>query len=539
MKLSWTEEEEFLASCLDIKKVDNYYVVDVRVVSRQALLYYFNTVFPYIAKSITAKRYRDNLYGNIKIMYKGVFNDFMNEYYVKTKYDRDMYLHQKQTLATSINRRFNLLALEQGTGKTLIGATLSKITGARRTIIICPSLVKYNWFEDMTRFWGYNPLYWTVIDAKKSKTIKAFKERFVVLNYEQVLKQMDYLLSDEINHIIIDECHYLKNVTSKRSRAALELIKRSNGARVTMLTGTPVTNRINDMFAYLKISNHPLGKNFKRFKELYTVTANVRGGKIIGAQNIKDLKGKISNLMIRILSKDCLDLPDIMIKNYYFEKGDISKDYEEEINNLRLKKEKYDILHGVEKMKMNAEIKANIHTLNRLVTTSKVPKIIKLIDSLVEQGEKVVVFAGYTSPLEMLEEYYGKSCVLITGKVDSHKRLQLINKFKEKDYCNVFLGNIQAAGIGINLVNAKHVIFMNFPFVPAEIEQAQKRLHRSGQKHKVNVYYTIAKETVDEHIYSLVADKSKDINLLIDGDNSGVVNYSNITSQLFKRLLEK
>jgi len=486
--------------------------------------------------------YRTALYQNFKVMYDGVYNDFLTLYYPKAGYTasvgRDLYDHQKQTLASSINRKDNLWALDMGTGKTLTAATMSKITGAKRTIIICPSLVKWNWFCDMTRYWGYNPMYWTILDSLKHKSVRAFRERFVVLNYEQVSRQMDHLLSDTVNHIILDECHFMKNHNSNRSKAVKELIHQAGNPRLTMLSGTPVTNRINDMFNYLKMAQHPLGKNFKKFKERYTISAGTRGGKVIGARNIPELKGLVSNLMIRLRSEDCLDLPDLIIKNYYFETKDISKEYEQEIENLRAKKAKYDTLHGREKAKMNTEIKANIHTLNRLVTTAKVPQIKKLIDHLTDQGEKVVVFAGYKIPLGMLEEKLGKTCVKIDGSVNPHKRQQLIDKFINNDSCKVFLGNMQAAGIGINLVNARHVIFMNFSFTPDQIEQAQKRLHRSGQKRKVNVYYTIAKDTIDEHIYSLVADKAEDINSLIDGNHSGVTNYKNLTGQLFKKLLE-
>lgn len=539
----WTENDDLVAQCLDVHIQDSKHTVDVRIVSKRAMMYYMETVFPYLMTSPGMAASRTAIFNTLKVMYEKVYNDFMSGAYLKAGYkesiDKDLYQHQKETLASSINRKNNLWALDMGTGKTLTAATLSKITRARRTIIICPSLVKFNWLEDMTRHWGFNPMYWTIIDAKKSKTLKAFRERFVVLNFEQVAKNMEYLLADEVSHVIIDEAHYAKNHNSGRSKAIKELLERAGNPRLTMLTGTPVTNRINDMFNYLKMSEHPLGKNFEAFKRKYTVTANVRGGKITGAKNIDELKGRISNLMIRLRSEDCLDLPDLIVKNYYFDVEDIRKEYEEALQELAKKKEMYDKLIGVEKQKMNHQIKANIHTLNRIVTTAKVPQIKKLIDHLVDLGEKVVVFAGYKDPLNKLEEILGKSCVKVDGSVDSHKRLQLINKFKEKDSCTVFLGNMQAAGIGINLVNARHVIFMNFPFTPDQIEQAQKRLHRSGQKRKVNVYYTIARETIDEHIYSLVADKSEDINALIDGDHKGVINYGNITGQLFKKLLEK
>ena len=542
-KFQWTKDDSFVAACLDVKEVGDKHVIDLRVVSKKALKHYLDSVFPHVMTSHSSASYRAALFLQIKGMYQYVYNRFMANYYPKVGYvqsvGRDMYKHQKQTLSDSIHRQYNLWALDMGTGKTLTAATMSKITDAKRTIIICPSLVKWNWLEDMTKEWGFNPMYWSIIDAVKSKSIKAFREKFVVLNFEQVAKNMDYLLSDVVDHIVIDECHYLKNHKSNRSRAVKHLIDNSNNPRVTMLTGTPITNRINDIFNYLKMSGHPLGQNFEAFKRNYLVTAKVRGEKVIGAQNIPDLKGKISNLMIRIRSEDCMDLPDIVIKNYYFDAKDISAEYEQELKNLKDKKKKYDTLHGKEKAQMTHEIKGNIHTLNRIVTTAKVPKIKKLIDHLVDMGEKVVVFAGYKAPLALLEEQLGKSCVKIDGSVQSHKRQQLINKFKEKDYCNVFLGNMQAAGIGINLVNARHVIFMNFPFTPDQIEQAQKRLHRGGQKQKVNVYYTIAKETIDEQIYSMIVDKAQDINALVDGDHKGVINYSNLTKQLFNSLLQE
>lgn len=544
VKRSWTEVDEFVASCLDIKSVEGRHFIDVRIVAKKALHYYLETVFTYFMKNPSMASSRQALFTNIKAMYDRVYKDFMEGPYLKAGYQKsvgkDLYDHQKEVLATSYNRKYNYLALEQGLGKTLTTATFSKITGARRTIIICPSLVKYNWLYDMTREWGYNQLYWTILDAKKSKTIKAFRERFVVLNYEQVKKHMDYLLSDEINHIAIDEAHYIKNKDAGRSKAIDTLIKKSKTPRLTLLSGTPITNRVDDMFNYLRMTGHPLGGNFEEFKRKYAITANVRGGKIIGAKNIDELKGLTSNFLIRKKSEDCLDLPDMVIENFYMDVSDIKKEYDKMIEELREKKEKYDSLHGVEKQQMNFEMKGNIHTLNRLVTTAKVPLVKELIDSFVEAGEKVVVFAGYTDPLNMLHELYGKDkSVMITGSVDSHKRQVLIDKFRDDDECMVFLGNFKAAGVGINLVNARRVVTMNFPFLPADIEQAQKRLHRSGQKERVFVYYTMAEGTIDTHIYDIIIDKSNDINALVDGDHTGVINYGNIQKKLFKSLLEK
>jgi SWI/SNF-related matrix-associated actin-dependent regulator of chromatin subfamily A-like protein 1 len=542
-KLRWSEEELFLAKCYDMTfdNITNTVVVDVRLTKKVALSYFINTNFKQMAYSTVYENFRQKIYPIINQMYNNMYKEFNRVYLSKIELPtgRTLFKHQKKTLAESFHRKNNLWALSMGLGKTLTAATLSTITDAKRTIIICPTLVKWNWFEDMTRFWGYNPMYWTILDAKKSKTIKAFQEKFVVLNFEQVEKNMNYLLSDVVSHIVIDESHAYKNLGSSRSKALIEFIKKSNEPRLTFLTGTPITNRVNDMYSYLKLAKHPLGLKSKvSFEDNYTVKVGARGGRVVGAKNLDDLKGKIANFMIRLRSEDCLDLPPMIVTNYYFESDELTDGYGMELENLKEKKKRYDELHGVEKQKMNHEIKNNIHTLNRLVSTSKVNNIKKLIDSLIEDGEKVVVFCSYKDPINQLEKLYGNKCVKIDGSVPSHTRIELINKFKDSDKCMVFLGNMSAAGIGINLVNASHVIMMNFPFTPDKIEQAQKRLHRPGQSSTVNVYYTIAKETIDEHIFTLMSEKSDDINQVIDEDNDKIVSYGDLPMMLFRKLIE-
>ena len=136
----------------------------------------------------------------------------------------------------------------------------------------------------------------------------------------------------------------------------------------------------------------------------------------------------------------------------------------------------------------------------------------------------------------MLEKEFEGNCVRIAGDVGSHKRQVLIDKFKQDDDCFLFLGNFQAAGIGINLTNANDVIFMNFPFTPDLLEQPYKRCHRIGQKEAVRVYYTLAKGTIDEHVFRIIVDKKRDIDQLVDKGRKGVVHYDNLQGELFSSL---
>lgn len=539
-KFNWTEEETFCAKCLNIGFDErlNGFVIDGRLVHKKAVRYFISIVFKIQMTSPLYAEWRKETSNNLKAIYRNVLSHFNEKYLPKTKYTRNLYQHQKETLAYSMHRQYNLWALDMGLGKTITSATLSKITGAKRTIIICPTLVKWNWFSDMTKEWGFNPMFWTILDRNKSKEIHAFEERFVVLNFEQVAKRMDHLLKDEVSHVIIDECHAYKNHTSARTKELLKFLQSVPTARVTLLSGTPITNRVNDLFSYLKISKHPLGLNKNKFEEQYTIKVGSRGGKIIGAKNIEELKGRISNFMIRLKSEDCLDLPDLNIQNLYLEVDELEKEYKEQLEILKEKKNRYDTLEGTEKQKMNHEISNNIHTLNRIVATGKVNKVKEFIDSLIEEGEKVIVFSTYKDPINELEKLFKNTCVKIDGTVQPHARHELIEKFINDNNCMVYLANMTAGGIGVNLVNSRTVINMNFPFTPDKLEQALKRAHRSGQKRSVNVYNTIAKGTIDEHIFELMSNKAEDINDVVDGKSNHTIKYASLPNQLMKKLLE-
>ena len=531
----WNDNEIELAECLSIVLKDGYHIADIRVTNNKSLFIFLRRCFPSILLSDNSKAFRLELFSRLKSMYKDLDDEFLNIHYKSLGYKLDLYSHQKQALAQMMYRKVNLLAFEQGLGKTLTSASMSKLLKVNRTIIVCPTLVKWNWLDDMTKDWGYDPLLWTILDRTKSKCLHAFlTERFVVVNYEMIEKHWSYLIKSGVDHIVFDECHLIKNTKTRRFRHSFNLVKHFPNARVTLLSGTPFTNRITDMFAYLKIAKHPLGKSITKFREKYAVMGG--RNKIIGAKDVPDLRDKISNFMIRRKADECLDLPDLIIKNFYFDVGELSGEYSEKMDELAQLKDEYDLLKGKEKAQKGVEMRGNIHSLNRLASESKVEPVIKLIDSLHEQGKKVIVFSGYTAPLDMLEEHYGDGAIKINGSVGAHKRQALINRYKTDPNCRVFLGNFKAAGVGINLVNSNHVVFMNFPFTPDDLEQPYKRAHRIGQKEKVYVYYTLGRGTIDERVYEIIKDKSSDINSLID-DNKNVVNYGSIEGQLFKSLI--
>lgn len=561
---SWAEKDIELIKCLgmtlrsDSKGNIIDVVADIRVTSKEALLGFMKSCFPIVMLDPNRAGYRKRLFSDIKKMYDDSYSRFLSVYKPNEMYsgaEKSLRAHQNEALWVMCGKRYNLCAMEQGTGKTITGASLSKMLNIKKTIIICPSLVKWNWFHELSDEWGYNPLYISVLDRNPAKSIRAYiTERFMVINYEMVNKHFEYLTRDHVGHIIIDECHYCKNHKTLRYKGVQRLIKAFPDVRVTLLTGTPITNRVIDLFAYLKLSKHELGRNYMKFRKNYTRGAQ----KIVGAKNVSDLRLKISNFMFRKKSEECLDLPPLNIKKYYFQMDEFQEDYDSAMEEMYLKNKRYEeiveeiqrIKQGVysaseqelkdlkkEQRELKMATKANINTLNRLVAISKIPNIIKLIDSLNDLGRKVIVFSSYKDPMNLLKKHYEDKCVLIDGSVPAYDRQKEIEKFKKDPKTTVFVGQVIAAGIGINLVNACDVIFCNFPFTPDLLEQPYKRAHRGGQTKPVNVYYTICKETIDEKIYKLIAHKIGDINEVLDEGKKGVINYGGMEDQLFSELI--
>lgn len=530
-KIKWDESELSLARCLSFIVDENLNMVqcNIATTTKKSLFEFFKKCFVSLTESPLHKQERDKLFGEIKQKYDKLWNDFGRDVLSRIKTDGySFYQHQIEAMFYCYNKQYNLLAMDMGTGKSLTAATLSRLWGCSRTLIVCPSIMKYTWYRDLTEKFGFNKLYFTIIDRVKSKSITAFvDERFVIVNYEMLKKFKDNICEKPIQHIIIDECHAIKSKDSQRYDNVEELTKMFPGARVTLLSGTPVKNRVNDMFAYLKLCKHPLGKNYSYFLREYTNTEFGRGGlRVIGSKNLDDLYAKLSNFMVRYRLVDCVDMPDKVMSKYYIEMNEWKEDYNRAIDEMIARNENFDV-HG------------SLSTLNIIVSKAKLPGIIQLAENIIEEGRKVVIFSSYHAPMDDLQFRFGDRCVRVDGRIDAFEKDKMIQRFWKDEKVSVFLAQTAAAGVGINLTNCSDIIFANFPFTITDMEQAISRCFRIGQQNKVKVYLPIASESLDEYLYELLVDKGKDINNLIDKGSSAVTNYADIENRLFRKLLEQ
>lgn len=527
-KRLWHDSELLLGRCYNF-----YYnteteemFCEIAKTSERAICEFIKLGFKNFNESPTETERKDMFFERLKSIYANLNNRIDLSLQAALPYYGMLYTHQKDVLYEAIPKKDNFLGMEMGTGKTITAASISRVCNIPRTVIMCPAAVKYNWLRDLTVKFGYNEIYFTVLDSTRKRTVRAFSERFVIINYDIIGNFERELCCSDIGHFIFDEAHNLKNHNSNRSKKVKAIVDKFPNARITFLSGTPVKNRVNDVFAYLKIVGHELGGNHKKFIEEYTITDRGRGGeRVTGGKNLGDLNKRMANFMIRKTKEDCLDLPDKVYLSYRYEMDDYREKYDAVIKELSEQKEV-------------SKLTGNLHSLNIITSMAKIPGIIALAESIIEEDRKVVIFGSYKEPLNLLKKHFGNSSVKIDGSVSAFDRDQHVQEFINNPDCKVFLGNMIAAGVGINLVNASDVIFINFPFTPAELYQAIDRCHRIGQSKSVNVHYTFCDDSIDEHIYNIIVDKEKDINALID-QGKEVVLRENTVEVLIKKLLKR
>lgn len=256
-----------------------------------------------------------------------------------------------------------------------------------------------------------------------------------------------------------------------------------------------------------------------------------------GASNLPELHKKLKDtMMIRRLKKDVLkELPD---KTREIIPHTIQKF-------KRYKEAETDFIKWLSKRSLNkakkaakAEAVVKLGYLLRLAAKLKVPNVINWIDDFLESNDgKLVVFCKHKKVIEKLYDRYRDIAVMVDGSVTGHKRKLAVTQFQKSTKTKIFIGNIIAAGVGIDLWASSTCVFAELDWVPGNMSQAEDRLHRIGQKESVTIYYQIAKDTIEEKLCKILQQKQEILNATLDGGR--IKNDFDVFDKLQKSLLEK
>ena len=445
---------------------------------------------------------------------------------------------QKDSVFYAMEKKKVFIADEMGLGKTVQALAIIQATQSYPALIVSPATVKYNWKKEAEN--------WLPSDVKVSvaKNSKDFDDALdgdvVIVNYELLTRNLDVVKTRGFRILICDECHYIKNSKAKRTKS-IEAF--SKGIEyVLMLSGTPLLSRPAELIAQLKIIDrlNNLGgwMNYVlRYCEAYR---GKWGWDISGASNLHELNVKLRNLCyIRREKKEVLkDLPDKQRSHIFFELNSTqmaeyakAKHRLEDFLRENLEKNENEI-----RRTMSAQALTQVEILKALTARLKLENAKAWIHDFLESGQKLLVFATHRAIIsELLEEF--PDALSITGDTSAEDRQKVVETFQNDETVNLAILGLQAASTGITMTAASNVAFMELGWTPAEMAQAEDRVYRIGQKNAVNIWYLLAKDTIDVKIAALIDSKKDVTKAVIEGRDAEA--REKILTSVLKEFLPK
>jgi SWI/SNF-related matrix-associated actin-dependent regulator 1 of chromatin subfamily A len=409
-----------------------------------------------------------------------------------------------------------IIADEMGLGKTVQALAYVKHMKFERTLVVSPASVKFVWEGEVKK---WTNLSCVIIDSKTKLHEIDVDVKIWVLNYDILRKHLPELLKIRFDCVIADECHLVKSPAAIRTKAFRQLANHADS--VIMLTGTPLLSRPVEMFTLLNVIDKKTWSNYYEYTRKFCAGHQTRWGyDVSGASHIDELHEKIRRYFLRRRKEEVLtDLPE---KNRIQVPVELSKDaakqYNEAERDLGEYLKKYEGKQPAAIAKtLQAEKLARLNVLRQLCAQGKIPAACEIIDSILDSGEKVLVFSSFVGPLEQLLERYTDSAVILTGQTPINERGYIVERFQKDPRIRIFLGGIKSAGVGITLTAASNVIALDYSWNPADHAQSEGRAHRIGQKNAVSVYQLTAKGTIDEKMAEMLEYKQNIFDRLIDG----------------------
>jgi SWI/SNF-related matrix-associated actin-dependent regulator 1 of chromatin subfamily A len=436
---------------------------------------------------------------------------------------------QKAGIRYAMGRPGVLFGDEMGLGKTIqaIGVINADPT-IESIIIVCPKSLKLNWQRELER-WLTRPLTIGVANGKYPDT------QIVILNYEAVVKFQEIISTKKFGACIVDEAHFIKSAKAKRSKA----VKSINAARKIRLTGTPIVNRPAELYNIIEDLGGAWGSFFSFAKRYCDAHQNGFGWDFSGSKNLDELQKRLrETCMVRRLKSEVLtELPRKIRQIVELEAETpeqkrsvrIESDYEDEsderLNGLRaaveLSKTESDDAYraAVERLTQASQISfTEMSKLRHETALAKIPAVISHIQNALEDNtNKIIIAAHHHDVIAALTDGLAEfNPVTLTGENTSEERQAAVDKFQLDGACRIFIGSIQAAGVGITLTAASHVVFAELDWVPGNISQFEDRAHRIGQTETVLVQHLVLSGSIDARMAQTIITKQAVIDSALD-----------------------
>ena len=430
-----------------------------------------------------------------------------------------------------------ILGDDMGLGKTAQAIITCEVTESSRILVICPNTLKGHWATEINKWtpgWDVSVLRGNY--KKKKKMIEEFERGFLIINIETVRGDLiNTLFTAKWDTIIVDEAHSIKNRESKQTKGIYLLATRAK--YVYLLTGTPIMNRVDELWSPLHVlypSKYPSFWTFvRRHTVVYRQQIRTPGGGHRDVWTIdgkptrpKELRAEIAPVFLRREKEEVFpDMPPKIYQKVWLDmEGEQLRIYRDIEKTAMAEIDGYDTIITAGILAQLTRCKQVAVSTGLLGGKSESVKIDALVDILHGTDQKVLVFSQFAEAIKLVArrlEGEDISYVTFIGETKEEYRDNIIKCFQTMPEIQVFLATTQAGGVGITLTAASLVVFLDKHWTPATNEQAIDRTRPHMQKRSVQIIELLARTSVDELIEKVLTGKVSIIEAVINRRKEG------------------
>lgn len=505
---------------------------------------------PYLDRLLKGEQgvtlYRDQLF---KALVRGINSVEDSDYEVPGSLNNILREYQKvgfRWLRTMDEHHFGgILADDMGLGKTIqiisLLADEKQRGGDAPSLVICPASLVYNWENEIHTFAPELRVRSVAGTARERQDLLDSEEQpdVYITSYELLKRDLSRYQKWEFRFQVIDEAQYIKNAGTLSAKAVKSIRSKMRFA----LTGTPVENRLAELWSIFDYLMPGYLFSYRRFKEKFELPI----AKDNDQDAVRQLQLMIAPFVLRRLKRDVLkELPDKLETVVYSRlEGEQRLLYTAHAQRLKQQLESQNAdAYRTGKLQILAELTRlrqiccapSLCYVDYKGESAKLATCMELVSRGVEGGHKILLFSQFTSMLEIIRAELTRSgiaCHMLIGETSKEKRLRMVHSF-HSDSVPVFLISLKAGGTGLNLTAADIVIHYDPWWNAAAQNQATDRAHRIGQDKQVSVFQLIAKDTIEENICQLQRQKQDLADQVMSG--SGVSLSSLSREELIKFL---
>ncbi|KGR88031.1 DEAD/DEAH box helicase [Lysinibacillus boronitolerans] len=423
------------------------------------------------------------------------------------------------------------LADDMGLGKTvqlityLLHIYESSTDYTKPSIIICPTSVLGNWQKELARF-APSLIVHTHYQTNRAKDeefkqlVTAERPHVILSTYGTVSQDTEFLQNIDWAAVVLDEAQNIKNMQTLQSKAIRKLL----GDHHIALTGTPVENRLSELWAIFDFIHKGYLGSFGRFNEEFILPIE----RDESESHKQKLRAKIQPFLLRRTKRDPhlqLNLPDKLESNEYCplttEQASLYEGYIletlDQLEQLTGFQKKGRVLKMLSKLKQLCNHPALYlkepfeDAKTMLARSAKLERIVQMAAEIVDNGEQCLIFTQYIGMGQLLQhcfsELYNVDAPFLTGAMPKQQRDRLVEAFQAGDF-PIFILSLKAGGTGLNLTAANHVLHADRWWNPAVENQATDRAYRIGQTQFVQVHKFVTIGTIEEKIDKMLVQKS-------------------------------